>query len=409
MLRAHIKMALASLGSAKIRSFLTMFGVVIGVSSVLIAVSIGQGVKQQVLEQINQLGDDVITVIPGKSFSTDDSGKITGFNAAATQGVSTLSQQDIEAIRKIEGVSIVSPSVYIAGVASSPERPNYSGATIIATSPNIKDILATKLEYGEFFTDKDAQKKVIVVGSNVANDLFNQRDPIGRSVTIRGEDFTVRGVLATAAESPLNVGFNYNNAIYMPIETGKNLTNGANQINQITIKVADEKNTAAISTAIKDTLLKQHDDQEDFTVIQQKDFLQATDQVFGILTSFVAAVAGISLFVGGVGIMNIMLVSVSERTREIGIRKAVGATNRQVVGQFMVEAMMLSIVGGIIGILLSFAAAYFIKLYTPIVPAISLPVIGLAFGVSVAVGIIFGIAPAIKAATKDPIQALRQM
>ena len=409
MLRAHIKMALSSLGSAKIRSFLTMFGVVIGVSSVLIAVSIGQGVKQQVLEQITQLGDDVITVIPGKSFTTDENGKITGFNAAATQGVSTLTNQDIEAIKKIDGIATVSPSVYIAGVASSPERPNYSGATIIATTPDIKDILATKLEYGEFFSDKDAQKKVVVVGSNVANDLFNQRDPIGRSVTIRGEDFIVRGVLAMAAESPLNVGFNYNNAIYMPIETGKALTDGATQINQVTIKVANEKNATTISDSIKEALLQQHSGQEDFTVIQQKDFLQATDQVFGILTSFVAAVAGISLFVGGVGIMNIMLVSVSERTREIGIRKAVGATNRQVVGQFMVEAIMLSVVGGVIGILLSFLAAYFIKLYTPIEPAISLPIIGLAFGVSVAVGIIFGIAPAIKAATKDPIQALRQL
>jgi ABC-type antimicrobial peptide transport system permease subunit len=386
-----------------------MFGVVIGVSSVLIAVSVGQGVKQQVLEQINQLGNDVITIIPGKSFTTDDNGRITGFNTAATQGVSTLTNEDIAAIKNISGIALVSPSVYISGVASTIEQPNYSGATIIATTADIKSVLASKLEFGEFFTDKDAGRKVVVVGSDVANDLFNQRDPIGRSVTIRGEDFTVRGVLAEAPESPLNVGFNYNSAIYMPLETGKLLTKGASQINQITVKVDNEKNAAAISNQIKELLLKQHDNQEDFTVIQQEDFLQATDQVFSLLTTFVAAVAGISLFVGGVGIMNIMLVSVSERTREIGIRKAVGATNQQIVGQFLIEAMLLSIIGGFIGILLSFVAVYFIRLYSAVDPVISFPIIALAFGVSVLIGIVFGIAPAIKAATKDPIQALRQL
>lgn len=411
MFNAHLKMAFASLRSAKIRSFLTMFGVVIGVSSVLIAVSVGQGVKQQVLSQITQLGNDVVTVIPGKSFSTDSKGNITGFNASAIQGVSTLRNEDIEAIKKIDGITSVSPGVYISGVATTPERADYSGATIIATTPDIKDVLASKLEYGEFFTDTDAQKKVVVLGSNVANDIFNQRDPIGRLVTIRGEDFVVRGVLALAPESPINVGFNFNDTIYMPMKTGEKLVgaSGTPQINQITIKLANEKNATEISNAIKETLLKQHKGQEDFTVIQQEDFLQATGQVFGLLTAFVAAVAGISLFVGGVGIMNIMLVSVSERTREIGIRKAVGATNRQVVGQFLVEAVVLSVIGGIIGIAASFVAAYFIRLYTPIEPAISLPIIALAFGVSVMVGVVFGIAPAIKAATKDPIQALRQL
>jgi ABC-type antimicrobial peptide transport system permease subunit len=409
MFGAHVRMALSSLSSAKIRSFLTMFGVVIGVSSVLIAVSIGQGVKQQVLNQINQLGNDVITIIPGKSFTTDNNGRITGFNSSATQGVSTLTNEDVAAIKSISGVAVVSPSVYISGVASTVEQPNYSGATIIATTADIKSILASKLEFGEFFSEKDDGKKVVVVGSDVANDLFNQRDPIGRSVTIRGETFTVRGVLAEGPESPINVGFNYNTAIYMPMETGALLTKGASQINQITVKVDNEKNAARISNQIKELLLQQHDDQEDFTVIQQEDFLQATNQIFSLLTGFIAAVAGISLFVGGVGIMNIMLVSVSERTREIGIRKAVGATNQQIVGQFLIEAMLLSVIGGIIGIIVSFIAVYFIRLYSAIDPIISFPLIALAFGVSVVIGILFGIAPAIKAATKDPIQALRQL
>ena len=409
MLKTNVKMALASLRSAKIRSFLTMFGVVIGVSSVLVAVSVGQGVKQQVITQINQLGDDVITVIPGKTFTTDDTGAITGFNLSANQGASTLTEADITTIKTIPGVTSVSPNSFIAGVASTPERSDYTGATIIATTPSVQTIFKDKLEFGEFFTEKDSKKKLVIIGSNVANDLFNQRDPIGRLMTIRGEDFMVRGILAHAPESPLTIGFNYNNAIYMPLDAGVALTGSKPQINQLTITVADASQAPQITDTIKASLLKNHKNQEDFTVIQQKDFLQATDQVFELLTTFVAAVAGISLFVGGVGIMNIMLVSVSERTREIGIRKAVGATNKQVVGQFLVEAMVLSIVGGIIGIIVSFIAAYFIKLYTPVVPSISFPVVALAFGVSVVVGIVFGIAPAIKAASKDPILALRQL
>lgn len=408
MLRSNIKMALASLGAAKVRSFLTAFGVVIGVSSVLIAVSVGQGVKNQVLEQINQLGTDVITVIPGKSFVTDEQGTITGFNATAFQGVSTLTDVDIESIKNITGVEVVSPSIMISGVISTPETPNYAQASIMAATPEIRQILAKKLATGEFYTEKENGKKVIVIGNTVANDVFGTPDPIGRVATIRGEEFIVRGVLERVPESPLNVGFNYNYAIYMPLETGKKLVSNASQINQINIKLTESADTVQVSNDIKKVVLTNHNNQEDFTVIQQEDFMQATDQIFELLTGFVAAIAGISLFVGGVGIMNIMLVSVSERTREIGIRKAVGATNRQIIGQFMVEAIVLSVLGGIFGIILSFIAAYFIRLYTPIEPALSLPVIGLAFGVSVVVGVVFGIAPAIKAASKDPIQALRQ-
>lgn len=409
MFWGNVKMALASLKSAKIRSFLTMFGVVIGVSSVLIAVSVGEGVRNQVVEQIGQLGDDVVTIVPGRSFITNEEGKVTGFNTSGFNGASTLTTQDVESIQKIKGVTATSPNVLIAGLASTIESPNYSKASIIATTPEISKVLDKKLEFGEFFHEEDYERKVIVIGSSVANDMFDQRDPIGRVMSIRGEEFIVRGVLEPAKESPIDVGFNYNYAIYMPLGAGQALSEGSNQISQINIKVASTASPTEISNQIRDTILKNHNNQEDFTVIQQEDFLQATDQIFTLLTGFVAAVAGISLFVGGVGIMNIMLVSVSERTREIGVRKAVGATNNQIVGQFLIEAIVLSVMGGIFGIILSFIAAYFIRVYSPVVPSLSFPLVALAFGVSVIVGVVFGIAPAIKAATKDPINALRQV
>lgn len=409
MIRAHIKMAISSLWGTKTRSILTMFGIIIGVSSVLIAVSIGQGIKNQVVTQISQLGDDVITIIPGKTFSTDPTGAITGINATANQGVSTLTQKDIESIKKVDGVTAVSQNSFIAGIATTPERQDYGQSVIIAAPADISQVLDQKLEFGEFYTAQDGSRKVVVIGSAVANELFDQRDPIGRVLTIRGQDYIVRGVLRTAPESPLAIPINYNNVIYMPLEATKGITKDVLPISQITVKVNDSSQTAEISNQIKSTLLANHNNQEDYTVVQQSDFMKATDQIFSLLTSFVAAVAGISLFVGGVGIMNIMLVSVSERTKEIGIRKAVGATNRQIVGQFLVEAIVLSVIGGIIGILLALVAAYFIKIYTPIVPSLSIPMTLIAFGVSVVVGIIFGIAPAIKAATKDPIDALRQL
>lgn len=409
MIRAHIKMAFASLWGTKTRSVLTMFGIIIGVSSVLIAVSIGQGIKNQVVTQISQLGDDVITIIPGKTFTTDPTGAITGINATANQGVSTLTQKDIESIKEIKDVVAVSQNSFIAGVASTPERQDYGQAVIIAAPPDISQVLDQKLEFGEFYLPQDGSRKVVVIGSTIANELFDQRDPIGRVLTIRGQDFIVRGVLQPAPESPLAIPINYNNAIYVPLEATKSISDEALPISQITVKVKDSSQVELISDQIKQELLKNHNNQEDYTVVQQSDFMKATDQIFSLLTSFVAAVAGISLFVGGVGIMNIMLVSVSERTKEIGIRKAVGATNRQIVGQFLVEAIVLSVIGGVIGILLALTAAYFIKIYTPIVPSLSVPMTLMAFGVSVAVGVIFGIAPAIKAASKDPIDALRQL
>lgn len=406
----NVKMALASLGATKVRSFLTMFGVIIGVSSVLIAVGVGVGIKNQVVDQIGQLGDDVITVIPGKSFVTNSEGDIVDFNSNALQGSSTITEKDVEDVKKIDGVLAVTPDNYVGGIATSVENPEYSRATIIATTPDVTKVLSKKIATGEFFNEDDNQKarRVVTIGNSVANDLFNQPDPIGRVLTIRGENFIVRGVLETATESPINVGFNSNYAIYMPLNTGKEISGGNLQINQMNIKIATGVKSADIANTVNSVMLANHKNQEDFTVIQQEDFLQATDKIFSLLTTFVASVAAISLFVGGVGIMNIMLVSVSERTREIGIRKAVGATNRQIITQFLVEAVVISIMGGIIGIILSFVTAYFIRIYSPIVPALSLSLVALAFGVSVAVGVIFGITPAIKAATKDPIKSLRR-
>lgn len=400
-------MALASIKSSKIRSALTMLGIVIGVMSVVVTVSLGEGVKNQVIKQVNQVGDDIIVVRPGKTIERDTNGKITKFNLVAGFGASTITEQDVANIRKINGVDAVAPASLITAAISTPETQDYAGAIVIATTSDMSKILNQKLDYGDFFTDDSSRKLEAVIGSNVAASVFKQRDPIGRVMTIRGQNIIVRGIFAPFPNNPLNIGQNYNDAVFIPFETGKRIAEGTSEIRELSIKATDPAKASELTAKINQTLLAAHNGQEDYTILKQSEFVNATDQVFSVLTTFVAAIAGISLLVGGIGIMNIMLVSVSERTKEIGVRKAIGATNKQILGQFLIEAIVLSAMGGVIGVLLSAIAAYAIKMTTDLTPSLSLKTILLATGIAAVVGVVFGMAPAIKAARKDPIQALR--
>ena len=406
MILTNLKMALGSIRTAKVRSFLTMLGVIIGVMSVVMTVSIGEGVKNQVIGQIDKLGNNIITIKPGKTPEKRD-GQITNVSFGSQISTSTLTDADITALKELTGVVAVAPNAVITGTVESVENYDYSSGVVIATTNETQQVLNQTAEFGQFFAPNDTTKDVAVIGSNVAADLYDQRDPIGRIITIKGRDYIIRGVLSAAPENPLNIGPNFNNAIYIPYESGKRLSGGTLQISEINIKVKEGQTLDSISSAIKDTLYKSHNNQEDFTIVKQTEYLALANQIFTMLTSFVAAIAGISLLVGGIGIMNIMLVSVSERTREIGVRKAIGATNQQILSQFLVEATVISVFGGIIGVLLSVLLSFVIRVSTTIHPSISLETIIIATGVSTLVGVIFGIAPAIQAARKDPIEALR--
>jgi putative ABC transport system permease protein len=402
----NVKMSLSSIRSNRIRSFLTMLGVIIGVMSVVMTVSIGEGVKNQVLTQISNLGSNIITIQPGQP-GVDSSGKIKNIKLTAPISTSTLSEADVATIAAVRGVVAVSPNAVLTTSVESAETPAYGDGVVMATTYDTKNVLNQSVEYGEFFEKSDMTKDVAIIGSNVADALYHQRDPIGRAVIIKGHEYIIRGVLSAAPENPLNIGPNYNNAIYIPFDSAKRLMNGPLQISELNIKVAAGQKLSDITNRIKDALYSAHNNQYDFTVVSQKEYLNLANQLFTLLTTFVAAVAGISLLVGGIGIMNIMLVSVSERTREIGVRKAIGATNQQILSQFLVEAVVISIFGGIFGVLLSLVASFILRISTAIHPSISLETILLATGVSTLVGIIFGITPAIQAARKDPIEALR--
>lgn len=406
MFSGNVKMALAALRSSKWRSLLTMLGVIIGIVSVVTTVSLGEGVKQQVLNQINQFGNDLITIRPGKTIDRDLRGAISGVNILSGVGSSTLTEEDVAAVQKVSGVRIAVPVSSISGVPRVDNR-EFTSGFILGTTEAMPEILNQKVEFGTFFNNEETNRRVAVIGRRVAEQLFQENVPVGKSFTIRGQEFIVRGIFEEFEGNPFTPNTDFDVAIFIPYQTGKDLTGGNVQIAQILAKPVDPNQAKEVVETVKLRLLDAHAGEEDFTVLKQDENLAVTNNVVNLFTGFIAGIAAISLMVGGIGIMNIMLVSVTERTREIGIRKAVGAANRQILGQFLVEAMVLSSVGGIIGVLLSVLANVLFRIFTDLKPIVSLRVVLLATVVSLIVGVLFGIMPALKAARKDPIEALR--
>lgn len=407
LLPSNIKMALNSLRSTRWRSLLTMLGIIIGITSVVTTVSIGEGIKQQIGNQINRLGSDLITVRSGKAFNRDAEGNISSVNFFSTLASSTLTEADLQAVKATPNVRVAVPFSLITGVPQAYGQ-EYQAGYVIASTEGVPEILNQKIEYGAFYGVNDANREVAVIGRRVAEQLFKENVPIGKTLTVRGQNFIVHGIFEEFPESQFYPSTDLNNAIFVPYEIGKRISGGQPQISQVLAKPTDPSATDLVSKDIRSAVLRTHAGQEDFTVLKQEENLAVANTVLSLITNLITAVAAISLLVGGIGIMNIMFVSVTERTHEIGIRKAIGATNSQILSQFLTEALMLSIVGSIIGVILSMLANYLLRIFTDLTPVITLPIIGIAVGVSVLVGVFFGTAPALKAARADPIEALRE-
>ncbi|MEO7364573.1 MAG: ABC transporter permease [Candidatus Saccharimonadales bacterium] len=402
----HIKAGIDSMRRAKWRNFWTMLGVIIGVSSVITIVSIGEGVKQQISGQIKHVGSDLITVRPAQLRTGDNAGTN---NISLVSGVSitgSLSAADAEAVRKLPEVAEATPLTAVAGKVQA-DTGVYNGGLVIGSSADLPSLLKQEVEYGEFFTDGDDETYIAVLGRGAAQRMFNERVPLGRTFTFHGQQFMVRGILKAFDTTPLSQDANFNNAIFIPTALAQKLTNNTATIYEILAKPKQAENADATVAAITAKLSKLHGGSGAFSVLRQDQNQAASDDILNLMTTLVAGVAAISLLVGGIGIMNVMSVSVVERLHEIGIRKAIGATNRQILGQFMVEATALSLSGGVIGIALAGAIDGLLRIYTDLRPVLSWQIVLLATGVSVAVGVIFGSFPALKAARKDPIEALR--
>jgi putative ABC transport system permease protein len=394
-----IKVSLRALRRNKMRSILTALGIIIGVAAVIAMVSIGNGAKAQVEAQVASLGENVITVFPG---SFTGGGMRGGWGS-----MSTLTVEDAEAIqREVSNVLGVSPEVRDrAQVLASGLNWN---TQIMGESPDYPTIRSWKLADGAMFTDQDVRSvgKVAVIGKTVADQLFPDGDPVGKTMRIRNLPFKVVGVLAAKGFNLF--GQDQDDTVVIPYTSHLKRVSHHPNINSIIVQAAGARVIDKVQQDITDLLMQRRKGREqDFTVRNQVEIAQAATATSETMTVLLGAIAGVSLIVGGIGIMNIMLVSVTERTREIGIRLAVGAHGRDVLLQFLIEAVILSSLGGIIGILIGVGASELVSMKTgwPILVSPTSVVVAVVF--SAAVGMFFGFYPARKAAQLDPIEALR--
>ena len=404
VIRGNVRMALANIRRSKVRSGFTMFGVIIAVLPVLTIVGIGEGVTRQIEKQIDQLGSTILTVRPGSLESGDALQQLGALGGLGTG--STLSQKDVEALEKLEVLDGVAPISVASGSVTATDV-TLDNALVLGTNDALPTVLHKQVRYGEFFGEQDAGRNLAVVGREVAEALFNESAPLGRSFVWRGETFMVRGVLEQFTAAPLSLTTDFNNAILLPIKTVATITDNAASITTILTQPAEGVSVSEAQAATRQALQDARGGARDVSVLTQTDNLRITNEVLNLLTLLVATVAGIALFVAGIGIMNIMLVSVTERMHEIGVRKAIGATRQQIMDQFMAEAAVLTLIGSIIGVILAFIGQYFIGLLSPIQPFITWQAVLVVVGISLFVGLLFGTIPASKAARKDPIQALR--
>jgi putative ABC transport system permease protein len=407
-----IRMAANGLLANRLRSSLTMLGILIGVAAVILLVAVGNGASVQINAQIQSLGANVIYVFPSNARGTG--GVSQGFGTGQS-----LTQADVDAINSAQQAPDVVAAIPIAqsGGQITYGSQNYFAPTI-GTTPAFPQVRDYQVAEGSFFTDDDvnARHRVVVLGQTVVDNLFGTADPIGQTIKINRQSFRVIGVFAPKGGS----GFgSQDNVVIAPITTVWAYLTGARGqvISQIVASATSAASVAQAETEITTILLERHQisdvTQADFQLQSQQDILNQATSIATALTLVLGAIAGISLVVGGIGIMNIMLVTVTERTREIGIRKAIGARRRDILAQFLIEAMVLSGLGGALGI----AIGALLATEAPHIPAIasssfptpvvSAPSVVLAFCVSVAIGLFFGIYPANRAARLHPIEALR--
>ncbi len=402
----HIQNAYHSLRSTRMRTLLTILGVAIGVASITTILSLSGGVTKLVGTQIDNLGGNIAVVRPG--VIEKDVNDFANPTASGTFTTSTLTEKDLRDIEATPGVKAAAPLMVLNGTMkanSSGTKPTNS--TIVATTPALEEIVQLPIRDGQFI-DTVTNQNTAVIGSQLSVDLFGTDQSIGQTFTYRGETFTVIGILKYM-NNPINYnGIDFDHTAIISLETGKSFNQGIAQIQQINVS-ADSADTlpSVISTADK-MLLANHQDEKDYTIMTGKEIAEPTSKFFLAITTIMTVIAAISLIVGGVGIMNIMLVGVAERTREIGLRKAVGASDMNIVSQFMTESLIMSLLGGLLGYIAGYLIAFMVSTVLPFDPVFTWGIAGASFGIAAIVGTLFGLYPAIRAAQKDPIESLRQ-
>ncbi|MCC6625447.1 MAG: ABC transporter permease [Deltaproteobacteria bacterium] len=398
MLGETFRTAWRSLGSNRMRTALTALGMVIGVAAVVAVLAVGEGAKSSVEGQIRSMGSNLVSVRP----TSGRSGAVRG------GAVETLTLKDADALRALPGVAAVAPEV--TGNAQMRFREQNRSGQVAGVTPEYLDVRALTIAQGLGFTTDDLKerRRIAILGANAATELFGAATPIGERIQIKGVAFTIVGVLKGKG-----AGFSSpDDLTLIPLSTHQGVLFGQDHLSGLSIQMESEDDTAVVQAGIQQLLRLRHDlraDQaDDFDIRTQTEILATMSSVTGTFTALLGSVAAVSLLVGGIGIMNIMLVSVRERTREIGVRMAVGARRRDVLLQFLVESVVVSIAGGALGIGLGVGASMLIAElggWATIVPTYA---IVLSVAVSVAIGLVFGVGPARRAAMLDPVEALRQ-
>lgn len=412
-LTSIFKQSTKALLANKGRTFLTILGIIIGIGSVIGLVSLGEGVQQSIEKQVRTLGSTNLIVSPGEGFpssTTSRDGQAPQGPRNALAQTQTLTQADLDSLREISDPSIKQVSGTISGTAIFTINEKSQRKVVNGVLPAHFLMQSLDLQTGRLFDDSDNNNTayVAVLGATLAQDLFGTQSPISQEITIQGNIFTVVGVLKERAASAMS---NPNTTVFIPAMSAKQTFN-VTHYSLITVQASSESSVEQAKNAVETVLLKNHSITDkalaDFSVSSSKDLLSTVSEITGLVTALLAGIAAISLVVGGIGIMNIMLVAVTERTREIGLRKAVGAKTFDILMQFIIESVLLTLIGGLIGIALGYGIGILASRLAPqLQPVVTLDAILLAVGISSGIGILFGVYPAARAAQLNPIDALR--
>jgi putative ABC transport system permease protein len=383
---------LGSIWANKLRSGLTMLGIIIGVAAVILVVSIGQGGKEQLLKELEKIGSNLFVVYT-MSVSNETIGPDERITLDDSQAI----------LDQVPTVKAVAPSAY--EYAEAETRKEKKQVLVIGTTADYAEVRNVPLGQGHFFSDLDSRsaRRVVVIDERLAEDLFGRTNPIGQKMMLKKVPLLVVGVVKN--EEGMFVGSN-RSQVFIPISLWQNLFNSA-RVDQLEISAVSKDQVKESMDKTLKLLHRRHKNTDRYRAFSLEQEMEAANQAMGIMTTIIGAIAGISLVVGGIGVMNIMLVSVTERTREIGVRMALGARRKDVLTQFLIEAVVISMVGGIIGMILGLGGSALLALALKLPPMLSWSPVLLAFTFSAAIGIFFGIYPANKAAKLDPIEALR--
>ena len=403
LLRMHIENAIESLRANRMRTFLTILGVVIGISSIVVIFALSGGANSIIQDQIKS-GGETIAVVRPKDISSSNKNIINSVATSQNFLQSSLREDDFRNISKIKNIIATAPLASFNSKIKGDDKEITTN--ILASTPNLDQITGIKVAKGEFITNS-SNARTAVIGYQTAVSLFGSPHALGKYISIKGENFLIIGILEKQSSIVNFSNIDFDNTIILNYDEVKNIMGSSPQIQQINIKFNTINNSDIVQHNIEEVMHNSHKGEIDYEILIGKNITHSSSDLISMGSAILALVASISLIVGGIGIMNIMLVNVSERTREIGIRKALGANNNQILLQFLIESLIISSVGGFFGYLLGYSFSFTVSIFLPVLPVISWQIMVLAAGLSIIIGIIFGMYPAIRAARKDPIESLR--